>query len=363
MTAARAFLRKSLTPNHPPTNMTTPFHDRLLPAPPQGSFRMPDYWVWCGSAIHGDDGRYHLFASRWPKSVTFFHWATCSEIVRAVADRPEGPYRFEEVVTERRGPSFWDGMVTHNPTIHFHDGKFLLFYVGSTFHGKRPHRADEGGLISEHWLEAWNGKRTGLLVADSVLGPWERRDEPILLPRPGKWDSVITSNPAACVREDGTIILIYKSTDVPHPRGRFPGRFHQGVATARNWRSPFERLSEEPIALSGVKDTHIEDGYIWWNGEAYEMVIKDMTGEVCGEEGAAIHATSHDAISWTAMIPPKAYSRTVRWQDGKTTTLRKLERPQVLLENGRPTHLFGAALSEDEAGEIDDSWNVVIPLR
>jgi hypothetical protein len=343
--------------------MTIPFHDRLLPAPRRGAFRMPDHWVWCGSSIRGDDGRYHLFASRWPKTVTFYHWATCSEVVRAVADRPEGPYQFEEVVIPRRDPSFWDGMVSHNPTIHFHDGKFLLFYIGSTFRGTRPEEAEEGARFSDQWVEAWNGKRTGLLVSDSVFGPWERRDEPILQPRPGKWDSVITSNPAPCVREDGSVILIYKSTNIRHPCGRFPGRFHQGVARAKNWRLPFERLSDEPIALAGVTDTHIEDGFVWWNGGVYEMVIKDMTGEVCGEEGAAIHATSREAISWTPMQPPCAYSRTVRWDDGTTSTLPRLERPQVLIENGKPTHLFAATLSKDEAGEIEESWNVVIPLR
>src|SRR5262245_42584521 len=69
--------------------------------PRNGGFRMEGYWVWCGSVIKGDDGRYHLFASRWPKDITFHPgWMTSSEIVRAVADRPEGPYVRSE---ERRG--------------------------------------------------------------------------------------------------------------------------------------------------------------------------------------------------------------------------------------------------------------------
>lgn len=33
-----------------------PFEERLLPAPRNGGFRMPGFWVWCGSAIRGDDG-------------------------------------------------------------------------------------------------------------------------------------------------------------------------------------------------------------------------------------------------------------------------------------------------------------------
>jgi hypothetical protein len=44
------------------------FIDRLLPAPVTGGFAMEDFWVWCGSVIQGPEGKYHMFASRWPKS-------------------------------------------------------------------------------------------------------------------------------------------------------------------------------------------------------------------------------------------------------------------------------------------------------
>src|SRR5687768_17185985 len=78
--------------------------------PRDGGFRMPGYWVWCGSVIKGDDGRYHMFASRWPKDLTFHPgWMTNSEIVRAVAERPEGPYQFQQVVLPARGAEYWDG--------------------------------------------------------------------------------------------------------------------------------------------------------------------------------------------------------------------------------------------------------------
>jgi len=68
---------------------------KMLPAPVNGGFRMEGYWVWCGSAIKGEDGRYHLFASRWKKNQPMHPgWLFGSEIVRAVSDCPEGPYTF-----------------------------------------------------------------------------------------------------------------------------------------------------------------------------------------------------------------------------------------------------------------------------
>ncbi len=83
---------------------------RMLPAPVGGGFRMEGYWVWCGSVIKGEDNRYHMFASRWPKSQPMHPgWLSLSEIVRASSDTPEGPYQFEEVVLPARGAEYWDG--------------------------------------------------------------------------------------------------------------------------------------------------------------------------------------------------------------------------------------------------------------
>ena len=40
------------------------FIDRLLPAPVGRGFAMKDYWIWDGSVIKGEDGKYHMFGSR-----------------------------------------------------------------------------------------------------------------------------------------------------------------------------------------------------------------------------------------------------------------------------------------------------------
>ena len=92
------------------------------------------------------------------------------------------------------------------------------------------------------------------------------------------------------------------------------------------------------------------------------MIVKDMTGEVCGEPEAGIHATSKDGVEWQVMNPSKAYSRMIAWTDGTTSRRAKLERPQLLIQNGNPTHLFAATLETNEKGEPTDSWSMVIPL-
>lgn len=82
-----------------------------------------DYYTWGASPVKGDDGKYHLFYSRWKKEYGFLAWVTHSEVAHAVADRPEGPYRFSDLTLPARGAEYWDGLNTHNPTIHRFDGK------------------------------------------------------------------------------------------------------------------------------------------------------------------------------------------------------------------------------------------------
>ncbi len=81
------------------------FLSRLQPAVAGGGFELPDYWVWCGSPIRGEDGLYHLFASRVPKEVPFHpHWLFRSEIVRAESRAlPTTPVRGN--ASPRRGSS------------------------------------------------------------------------------------------------------------------------------------------------------------------------------------------------------------------------------------------------------------------
>jgi hypothetical protein len=88
----------------PPERRPVSFQDRLLPAPVGGGFRDPGYWVWCGTVVKGGDGKYHHFASRWPRGLPFGpHWLTNSEVVHSVSTTPEGPYQFVGVALPPRG--------------------------------------------------------------------------------------------------------------------------------------------------------------------------------------------------------------------------------------------------------------------
>ena len=336
------------------------FIDRMQPTSPDYVFQMEGYWVWGMSVIKGDDGLYHGFAARWSKKTPFGpNWVSNSEVVHATSKTPEGPYQFESVALERRDKSFFDGEMTHNPTIHKSGDTYLLFYTGTTYDFPFP----EEGITRKMYVEARANQRIGLATSKSPYGPWTRSDTPIIEPRPGKWDALITVNPAVCVKPSGEILLVYKSTADQR------GKLKLGIAMAEDYTKPFKRLSDDPIFQFDDPKKHVEDPYIWWNGSGYELVMKDMTGAVCGERGAGVHAASEDGINWTISDSPLAYTKTIKLKDGSTLKTDKFERAQVLVQDNKPTHLFFAIGINQEGKKgggyeaLGESRNICIPLK
>lgn len=334
-----------------------PFIERILPAPARGGFQMDDYWIWCGSVIRGEDGQYHMFASRWPRALRFGpHWLTNSEVVRAVAGRPEGPFQFAEVVLPARGSNYWDGRMTHNPTIHRAGKTFLLFYAGTTFEGPTPTAESQvrGGTPIVRQAQA--NQRVGLATADSVHGPWRRLDAPILGPRPGMWDGLMITNPAPCVLPDGGILLVYKST------GDHSDLLRMGVARASRPEGPYERASDGEIFDFDDPEDHIEDGYVWREHGLFHLLMKDMTGGISGEPGGGAYATSDDGVQWTMADPAGAYSLKIAFSDGSRRTFARAERPQLLVEDGQARMLYLALARTAGGRRIVRTWNQAIPL-
>lgn len=336
------------------------FIDRLLPAPVDGGFAMDDYWIWGSSVIKGEDGKYHMFADRWHKDLGFESWVTHSQVVHAVADKPEGPYTFSDVTLPPRGKEYFDGLVTHNPRVIKYDGLYYIYYFGTTYDYPVP---QPGEKRVDDWFEkAWMNKRIGLAWSASPYGPWERADKPVLEPREGKWDSSITTNPSPVVNpKTGKILLMYKSST-----GSSAPPLLLGVAEADSPRGEYRRLSDDPIFRFDTaenQDNDVEDPFVWFNGEEYELIMKDRFGHICGEEGGGVHATSPDGVNWTLSDPVKAYSKTIAWDNGTTTHQANFERPFLLMEDGVPAYFFAATGTGPSPWNFEKTWNMVIPLK
>lgn len=88
-------------------------------------FKSDTMSIWGGSLVKGDDGLYHLYYSRWPKDLGWA-WVTHSEIAHAVSSSPLGPFEFKDVTLPPRGAAYWNGLCTHNPTVHKFEGKYYF---------------------------------------------------------------------------------------------------------------------------------------------------------------------------------------------------------------------------------------------
>ena len=302
------------------------FSKRLKPV--GRALEMEDYYVWCNSPIEGDDGKIHLFFSRWLASKKMGGWIKGSEIAHAVADSPESEFKYVETILAPRGPGFWDGTTCHNPLIKKVDGKYCLFYMGNS-NGKT------------------NTKRIGLAMADSLNGPWIRPDKPLLeAGETGAWDDHCTTNPAFIKHPNGQYWLYYKSwntSEYENPKDPLiRGNRKYGLAIADKLEGPYKRFSKNPIIDFSAKgdNKQFEDAFVWMEKDKFKMLARDM-GIFNHENGLLME--SANGIKWKE--PQIAYFGASHYinQPPPPSYLKKygrFERPQLLFQKGKATYLF-----------------------
>ena len=337
----------------------------LKEAPVNGGLEMKGYWVWGSSVIKGDDGNYHMYASRWSKMLPFHPgWMVGSEIVHATSKTPEGPYKFEDVALGARGTQFWDGKSCHNPKIVKYKDTYILYYMGSThpFEAITKENVNAFDLSSKWCIAARWGKRIGIATSKSPNGPWKRLDKPIIDVKPNSYYSFLTSNPSPLIKKDGSVVLLFKGRHYKED-GIKHSDMSIGVATAPSYDGEYTVIGDKPL-FSMERFGEVEDPHMWSDKDGYHMIAKDQRGKITGFAGDGLLAHSADGINWTIDDNPKAYTKTVKWNNGKTIKQGQLERPFVLIEEGKPTHLFFATMNG--AGGFKNgtkSWNMVIPLK
>ena len=348
-------------PSHAQENC---IYGKMGEAPVGGGFSMEGYWVWCSTVIKGEDGQYHMFASRWPKALPFHPgWMVASEVVHAISKTAEGPYSFHDVALPARGAQYWDGRSTHNPRILKYKDTYVMFYMGSTnpFDDvmKNP---DTVTLTSPYATVGRSNKRIGIATSKNLDGPWIRKDAPILDTKPGTFYSFLTSNPAPLIKEDGSVLLVFKARSYKDTYP-FHGDMSLGVATAPHFNGPYTVASKEPI-FSTSKFGEVEDPFIWKDRSGYHMLAKDQRGTITGKMHSGIIAFSKDGLHWQPEKQPLAYTKEIRWNDGTTQVMGQLERATPLIQNGVITHIFFATM--DGSGGFANgtrSWNMVVPMK
>jgi hypothetical protein len=277
--------------------------DGMSPVSKDSGFRMDGYFVWGGSVIKVGS-KYNMFASRWPEETGFpSGYITHSEIVRAEADSPLGPYIFREVVIHGRGGEYWDGGMAHNPTIHNVGSEYVLFY----------NACEAGGRT----------RRVGYAAAKSITGPWRRIDEALPL-------SEDANNPVACFEADGEVKLAFRDRELK-----------MGIAVAPHYNGIYKVLDFEI-----TPEIKLEDPYIYHQDGMYHIICEDNRAQVSGHERWGVHLVSEDSIhNWHPAAPVVAYTHTIAWEDGIRSVMERRERPQLIFDDrGGISHLCTGVL-------------------
>ncbi|HSI83555.1 MAG: glycoside hydrolase family protein [Candidatus Methylacidiphilales bacterium] len=354
------------------------FHTLLCPVPAAARFEDPEYFIWCGTAVRGDDGRCHMYYSRWPRRLGFHAWVSHSEVAYAVADSPFGPWRHAGLALPARSGQYWDGDCTHNPTVlrAEEDGRYYLYYMGNRGDGV----ATPGQL---NWTHR-NNQRIGVAVADQPEGPWRRFDAPIIDSTPGFYDALCCANPSVTARHarhGGGYLMVYKAVN---DRGAMPfgGPVLHCVALSESPAGPFIK-QPQPVFISEGTHFAAEDPFIWRLDEAgaktdadtdaigYRAIVKDMGGYFTGRGRSLALFESTDGLNWNLARCPFVSGTEILWQsesesaEPRRQMLHALERPQLLFADSHaergchrtPQALFCAAEALDGT-----TFNVQIPL-
>lgn len=292
---------------------------------------MEGWYIWCASPVLDEAGMVHVFFSRWAAERGMGGWLNSCEIAHAVAPTPESPFEFVETVLAPRGAGYWDGTTCHNPHIQKVDGRYCLFYMGNS-------------------NSKTDTKRIGLAIADSLDGPWERPDAPLIdVGEAETWDDHCTTNPAYVRHPNGQHWLYYKSWNSAefynstHPSIR--GNRKYGLAIAESVEGPYLKYEGNPVIdYSGRGDnTQFEDAYVWREDGRFKLLARDMD---VFDHKVGLYLESGDGKNWSQ--PQIAYLALDEYvlEPPAPTHLRRygrLERPQLLMRDGKPAYLFGCA--------------------
>jgi predicted GH43/DUF377 family glycosyl hydrolase len=341
--------------------------------------------------IKGDDGKYHMFYAQWdtgPENTNFSNaWVLYSEIAYAVSDHPD--HDFKPVATILRGRRFegdslaWDAQAVHNPHIRKFNGKYYLYYVGSSDPGVQP--VGSKGEHVDKRNRVQQSQKIGVIefnsFEDLLRGNFQRPAHPVLSPRTrvkandivlpspegteAKPDNIIVVNPSVVQRPaDGRYLLYFKGNIYdPNWKG-----IH-GVAVSDSPLGPFVAgdASVFDIKLENGKIASAEDPYVWYHdkNKKFYAIIKDFSGRITGAEPGLAMLESEDGINWARTTNSFFMRKELELIHGDRIKVNRLERPQLLLDkNGNPLVLYAActvlAINDRTDGA---SFNVHIPLE
>lgn len=351
----------------------------------------PNHFIWGGSVLKGDDGRYHMVYNTWEcgDSIPQFSdsWVLHSKLGYAVSDYPDKGFEFKKIILQGQrfegDTTAWDAQMVTNPHLKKFNGKYYLYFVGSKEPGIQPKGSKGENLNQRNRVQQM--QRIGVIEFDSfedlLAGNFNHPNTPILSPRTRvKTDNVVNPSPEGTVAKPDNIIVVNPSVVQRPSDGKyllyFKGNIYDphwkgvhGVAISDSPTGPFEPTDNVifEVMMDDGKIASAEDPYVWYHhgNKRFYAVIKDFSGQITGVEPGLAILESMDGISWTQPTNPFFMKKEVQLKSGEVVKVNRLERPQLLLdEAGNPLVLYAAcSLVNINPRQDGASFNIQIPLK
>ena len=292
----------------------------VLPRDPQNGLEDVTLKHWCywdGKIIQAQDGKYHMFASRWDQGLGHGGWGT-SKAVHAVSDNPTGPYLDQGLCW----PDNQGGKGHNVIALVLPDGRYDV-------------------VVSE--------TRSGdVFVSSSLNGPWEYLGA--IKVAPNAYSSLASwSNVSVLVRPEGGFMIVARSGAVWISQTGILGPYTiQGPSLFNG--------------LPGLPTHDLEDPVLWYSGDLYHLVVN------CWSQHQAFHLTSPDGIHhWVNRGLAYDNSRNfLRYSDGTVNHWTIVGRPSVFLENGHVAYFTFAVIDVPKNQELPNdnhgSKVIVVPF-
>jgi len=298
--------------------------------------RQETNFYWDGKIVKGEDGKYHLYASRWaysngfgpPVGASGTGWQS-SIPIQAVSDNIMGPYVSQGDCYTRNQEGNNKG---HNTTA----------LVAPT--GAAPYTLSVGEIVVGQ-----------MFSASSANGPWT-------LLGPTKTNSN---------GHNGCGTLSSNFTFTVGPDNRFWATSRSGCIMDSDQVLGTYKVETDSVLpnLENNANANAEDEVIWYSGGYYHIVYNYWHVQ------RAYHVMSKNGVtSWTStglayqgtQTPANANSSWLRYTDGTVNQWHNLERVGVYQENGHVTHFTFAVTDVDKntnAVNMGGSKILVVPFN
>lgn len=349
----------------------------------------PDHFVWGGSVVKGDDGKFHMFYSIFDagadKPRFSDAWLLSSKIAYAVSDYPDKGFRFQKVILRGAAadgyPDAWDAQGVHNPHIKKFNGRYYLYYIGSRDPGERPAGDPAHGLSKRDRIQQVQAVAVIAVdqLDDLISGRFDRPAEPLLRARTRvKPDRVVDPSEAGTEALPDNLIVVNPTVEYRPADGKYllyfkgnlydPGwRGAHGVALGDDPAGPFVPQDELVFDLrtEDGKIASAEDPYVWYHpgSELFYAVFKDFTGRFTNQGPGLAAMISRDGLNWELHPDPLFAAKELPLTDGSSIEVANLERPQFLInEKGEPVAMY-AACSLSGCGPKTDGSTFNVQFR